>query len=415
MKRPPRVSVVVVSRDRPAELKLCLTALGQLVDADYEIICVTNLAGIEAISELGLEDRIKLVPFEEANISAARNAGIAAAAGEIVAFIDDDAVPEPTWLFHLAMPFEDPDVEAAGGFVRGRNGISFQWKARDIRTDGQSEPLAVDEHQPTLLTPPLGRGVKTEGTNMAVRRDVLAEIGGFDPAFLFYLDESDLNLRLSKRRTKTAIVPLAQVHHGFAPSRLRRPDRAPKDLTQIGASFAVFLRKHHDESLWSASWTDFQAEQRKRCLSHMVAGRLDPVEVTRLMASLRAGWAKGFRRHISSLSKIPKAAQGFKPFERMGATGWHRTVAGSPIAARRLVSEAKQAVAQGDVATVMRFSATGLYHRVRFHPDGYWLQTGGRWGKSDRSDSFLQMISMKSRISREEQRISGIRFLESEQ
>ncbi|MCB2152739.1 MAG: glycosyltransferase, partial [Rhodobacteraceae bacterium] len=59
----------------------------------------------------------------------ARNLGLAAAAGEIVAFIDDDAVPEPRWLARLTAPFADPGIAAAGGFVVGRNGISFQWRA----------------------------------------------------------------------------------------------------------------------------------------------------------------------------------------------------------------------------------------------------------------------------------------------
>jgi len=60
---------------------------------------------------------------------------------------------------------------------------------------------------------------------MAVRRSVLADLGGFDPRFRFYLDETDLNLRLAARGLYTALVPLAQVHHGFHASARRRKDR----------------------------------------------------------------------------------------------------------------------------------------------------------------------------------------------
>ena len=68
-----------------------------------------------------------VIPCDEANICPRRaTAASQAAAGEIVAFIDDDAVPEPTWLNHLVAPFGRFDVAAAGGFVRARNGISWR-------------------------------------------------------------------------------------------------------------------------------------------------------------------------------------------------------------------------------------------------------------------------------------------------
>ena len=157
---------------------------------------------------------MKSVEFGEANISRARNLGIAEAAGEIVAFIDDDAVPEPTWLQFLVAGFSEADVAAAGGFVRGRNGISFQWKARSVDCFGEAAPLDVPENKISIFTAQNGRAIKTEGTNMAVRRDVIAKMGGFDPAYRFYLDETDLNFRMMRAGYRTAIAPLAQVHHG---------------------------------------------------------------------------------------------------------------------------------------------------------------------------------------------------------
>jgi GT2 family glycosyltransferase len=64
--------------------------------------------------------------------------------------------------------------------------------------------------------------VKTEGTNCAFRRDVLAGLGGFDPAFRYFLDETDVNLRLAEAGARTVIVPRALVHHGSAASRSGR-------------------------------------------------------------------------------------------------------------------------------------------------------------------------------------------------
>ena len=81
--------------------------------------------------------------------------------------------------------------------------------------------------------------MKNEGTNMAVRRNVLVDLEGFDPADHFYLEETDLNMRLVAANHLTAIAPLARLHHGFAQSIRRHGDRVPRDLFDLGASWAV--------------------------------------------------------------------------------------------------------------------------------------------------------------------------------
>ena len=127
-----------------------------------------------------------------------------------------------------------------GCFVIGRNGISFQWKAWVLDRVGFTSKIDVDEENPTILTPPVGNAVKNEGTNMAARRSVLVDLEGFDPAYHFYLDETDLNMRLVVANHLTAIAPLARLHHGFAQSIRRHGDRVPRDLFDLGASWAVF-------------------------------------------------------------------------------------------------------------------------------------------------------------------------------
>ena len=77
-------------------------------------------------------------------------------------------------------------------------------------------------------------------------------------------------------------MPLAQVHHGFAPSARRRDDRVPRDLFEIGASLAVYLRKH-DGNL--AAFPLERTAQRHRLLSHMVAGRLLPSDVAKILTT----------------------------------------------------------------------------------------------------------------------------------
>lgn len=406
MTRP--VSIVVVSRHRPAALRRCLSGIAQLDYPEVEVIVVTCPAGQGAAMALPFADRLKMVPFDEANISLARNLGIAQAAGEIVAFIDDDAVPEPMWLHHLCAPFDTEEVAATGGFVIGRNGISLQWGARSVDRTGDASPLDVSDSHATVLHPTDERAIKTEGTNMAVRRDVLAAMGGFDPVFRFYLDETDLNLRLARAGHATALVPLARVHHGFAESARRAPDRTPRDLTEIAASQRAFLRKHCPRSARDAAWDSFRQGQRLRLLRLMQRGPLDPLDVTRLMRGLDRGGRLGAERPLDPLPALPHAASGFRPVPtRPGAQ--RIVLSGRPWQARALRDEAARRVAEGHIVSLFLFSPTARPHRVTFSPTGVWEQTGGLCGRSDRNGPALRYWRFDARCTAEYQRVAKFR------
>ncbi len=401
MTRPP-VSVVVVSRDRPEALARCLLGLLQVQYTPFEIVVVADAAGLTAVARWA--EQIKVVPFDRPNISEARNLGISHAAGDIVAFIDDDAVPEPSWLTHLVAPFEQANVAAAGGFVRGRNGISFQWRARSVDETGATAPLEVHPEQSTVLIPKGRRATKTEGTNMAVRRDVLCALEGFDPAFAFFLDETDLNLRLARAGYATAIVPMAEVHHGFAASPRRRADRTPRDLFDIGASWAVFQRKYMDQADWADHWRTIRHAQKVRCVSHMVAGRLVPGDVGRLMRRLDAGYTEGSLRARGGAQVLDTAIASFKPISATPRTSI--LIAGRFWQRKKLRAEAVKRVANGETVTLILLSHTTLFHHVRFHKDGYWEQRGGLFGRSDRADPLFALWRFSKRVARERRRIA---------
>ncbi|MDX5403373.1 MAG: glycosyltransferase [Rhodobacterales bacterium] len=405
----PQVSVVIVSRHRADALKLCLTAVSRLSYPEYEVIVVADPDGLRTVEELPFSTLIKTVPFDEANISAARNRGIAQAAGEIVAFLDDDSVPETRWLDHLAAAFDDPAVAAAGGYVLGRNGITPQWQSRVVDQSGEARNLSLHPRNVTILTPPEGQAVKTEGTNMALRRDVLSRIGGFDPAFRFYLDETDVNMRLAQAGHATALVPLALVHHGYAASATRRADRAVRDLRQIAASTVVFLRKHCPASRHAQILTRSFEQQRKRILTQMVSGLLEPRDIRRLLRSWNEGEEDGRARLLTEPVALPPAQGEFMPFRSLH-WGDTRVIAGHRAQAARLRAQAAQAAQEGRNVSLFLFSYTTLYHRVRFHPDGYWEQTGGVWGRSDRSDPMFRGWSISKRVEHELARIGASRF-----
>ena len=402
------VSVIVVSRGRAADLPLCLLGISQIDYPSFEVVLVADADGIASARELPFFDDLKVVQFDEANISAARNLGIGEAAGDIVAFIDDDAVPEPSWLNYLTAGFSQPDVAAVGGFVIGRNGISFQWKARSVDCLGVATALAVDETKTTVLSPQNGHAIKTEGTNMALRREVIAQMGGFDPAFRFYLDETDVNFRLAELGYQTAIAPLAQVHHGYKASETRRKDRVPTDLFEIGASLCVYLRKHAPLAMHDPRLAQAGSEERERALRHMVTGALEPRDVRRLLDSFDKGVAAGRERALPALGELSHARAGFKAIPKRYA-GDHYVAAGRWRARKPLIEGAESRVRSGQRASVFVFSWTARPHKVRFTKSGVWVQSGGLFGRSLRQGPRVRIFTPGQRLTLELKRLSKLR------
>ena len=396
----PPASVIIVSRHRAAALRRCLLGLSQQDHPNFEVIVVADPTGIAAAQTLG--QPLKVLPFDEANISAARNLGLRHAAGEIVAFIDDDAVAEPTWLSRLCAGFETPQVVAATGFVRGRNGISYQWQACEVDATGIDHPLPPEARQ---YAGTRHRAVKTQGTNCAFRRSALAAIGGFDPAFRFYLDEADVNLRLATHGL-TAVVPDAQVHHGYAASARRRADRVPLSLHEIAASIAVFLRRHAPDVLELDSIPAIAA-QEVRIAQLLWHRQVTATEAGRLSASLAEGWDEGMRRDLGALPALP-GADGFTP---MAGTGPRRgrVLTGRIWQRSDLLAVAAKAVARGEITTVICLGPTLRAHRMQFTDQGYWLQSGGLFGWSVRQGPRVRLKWFRARIAEEISRIGNYR------
>ncbi|MBB97359.1 MAG: glycosyl transferase [Rhodobacteraceae bacterium] len=407
------VSVVIVSRDRPEALARCLLGVSQLRYSNFEVIVVADKAGMARLWSMPEAAHAKLVRYDEPNISHARNLGIVESSGEVIAFIDDDAVPEPSWLSHLIPPFLSDHVTAAGGFVLGRNGISYQWTAQSVDLTGQAEAIRVDPDRVTLLSPNDDRGIKTQGTNMAVRRSWLASEGGFDPGFHYYLDETDVNLRLAEMGCLTAVVPQALVHHGYAANAVRTADRVPRDLFEIGASWAVFLDKHCPPDWRTRALNRARRTERLRALRHMVAGTLEPRDVRRLMKGFEAGVEEGRARAHRRMAALPEPETDFRRYPAQ-LDPPSVVVSGRSWQARTRQAESLTERQAGRVVTEIILSPTAWRHKVSYGPDGIWHQRGGLFGKSDRGDSSFRMWRFARRVSREADRVRSARLIRRE-
>jgi GT2 family glycosyltransferase len=197
----PRVSVVVCTYNGSATLANCLDGLRNLDYPDYEVIVVSD-GSTDAVPQIASEYDVRLMETENRGLGSARNTGLRAATGEIVAYTDDDTRPDVDWLKYLAHTFTTTDYVAVGGpnpvpaYARGVE----QCVAN--APGGPTHVLLTDrdaEHIP--------------GCNMAFRKSALEAVGGFDPQFRVAGDDVDICWRLLDRGSKLGFNPGAVVWH----------------------------------------------------------------------------------------------------------------------------------------------------------------------------------------------------------
>jgi GT2 family glycosyltransferase len=197
----PRISVIVCSYNGQRTLRDCFEGLLKLEYPNYEVILV-NDGSTDMTAAIGQEYGIRVITTENHGLSKARNIGLDAATGEIVAYIDDDAHPDPHWLTYLAATFMNGEYAGVGGpnIAPPDDGPIAECVAN--APGGPIHVLLSDqeaEHIP--------------GCNMAFRKSCLQAIGGFDPLFRIAGDDVDVCWRLQQRGWKLGFSPAAMVWH----------------------------------------------------------------------------------------------------------------------------------------------------------------------------------------------------------
>ncbi|MCF6273159.1 MAG: glycosyltransferase [Rhodobacteraceae bacterium] len=403
----PDISVIVVSRDRPQELVKMLSCLRFQDISGFEVIVVTNTPG--ALEDTAAPRPLRLFDCDEANISVARNVGLAAAKGRYIAFCDDDALPDPSWLRHLLAPFKDPKIGGTGGYTRGRNGISLQWGAVETDTVGVAQPLDIPKDSaPVIFLPSAERAPVMIGTNCAFRASALQQIGGFDPAFAYYLDDSDVSLRLSQAGWHLAIVPRAQVHHGFAAGPYRAQNRVPKTLQPHGRSKAVFCRKYAKKQALEPALAAFRQLQFKRLEKQMLAGLMEPDTLPQLIKSLEKGFSEG--RKMAVLAPKPKGQPDTEsPPVFSTKTTPHILLVGRK-SDKAWMDRLGHTLSEAQImVTGLTLSRSAAFMQVSFSRRGFWRHRGGQFGKTLRSDPVFRWFSRKQKAGAEQEWLKTIR------
>jgi GT2 family glycosyltransferase len=234
-----QVSVVVPTYNRKHLLLALLDSLRSqtIAPETFEIIVVCD-GGTDGTSEevagLAANDaRIHLIQQQQGGPAAARNAGARAAKGQFIAFTDDDCVASPHWLEKLIEPFAGPETVA----VQGKT-------ITDLALVGPLTHQVVNESQSYVMPT----------CNVAYRRDLFVQMGGFDERFLFLNEDVDLGWRF-ETTGRISFAPDALIIH---PPRKETFSKKARWVRFLESEFLLFYkdpvkyRKHRGLSPW---WT----------------------------------------------------------------------------------------------------------------------------------------------------------------
>jgi GT2 family glycosyltransferase len=296
-------SIVICTHDRGAlAARATRAAHAQARACDAELLVVDNASSettacalAELPAELGAGVRVVREPT--LGLSAARNRGLREAAGRVVAFLDDDAVPHAGWLAALLAGYTQPDVVCVGGPVR----------------------LAFPDTPPAWLTPPLlaaysafdlgpeprrlryRRDDYPYGANISFLAQAARAAGGFSPTvgkrgqLALVHDETDLCYRLDHAGGEIHYAPGAIVDHHVLPERL-----SPRWLLERhalgGRSAATFVLRNRPvtSALWRVWW------RYGRALARLPYRLGEPVDPRRLAGECERREALGYLRGLAA-------------------------------------------------------------------------------------------------------------------
>jgi len=225
----PFVSVVVITFNRSKLISPCLESLGkQTYPKDrYEVIVVDD-GSTDDTAQIAEAHGVKVVRHaKNRGTPIARNTGLAAVKGEIIAYIDDDAVADPEWLHYLLRPFEDPKVTATGGQTFAYKTEYLAERYLSATGYGNPAPLAFGTSKNPLwrffiylkdMFVPISIATEpTEvqavfGLNCAFHISALRTIGGFDERMAF-AEDSEISTRLREQGARIIFEPQAIIHH----------------------------------------------------------------------------------------------------------------------------------------------------------------------------------------------------------
>jgi glycosyltransferase involved in cell wall biosynthesis len=317
-----KASIIICTYNRS---KLLKETIQSIQDQDfprdqYEIIVVDNNSSDDTekvVKDLASSSQVRIEYVFEGRqgLSHARNAGIRKAGGEIVAFTDDDAEADKSWLRELVAAFDSPEVGAAGGPIRP----VWPFEKPEWITENWLGYFTVSDFPEARETGEFRNPNYPWGANMAFRQSILKETDLFPPALgrigdcLLSNEELRLFRSIEEMGHRIVLAPDAVVHHKIPPERVRKLWLYHRTYWQ-GRSEAILDQQSgkcihvSDLFIWDALEGDIECGRRfnKRlidrllpasisyCTTIKLADMISEIKVLRLSSQNR----KDLRQHI---------------------------------------------------------------------------------------------------------------------
>ena len=204
----PLVSVVIAVKDRRKLIARCLEGLRHQHLGDFEVIVVDNGSTdgtLELLHRWAADAPFPMtVSTDLGSLGRVRNAGVALARGEVLAFVDSDCVPAPDWLDRGVSPFLGPDGERLG-VVQGR---TLPDPATPRGSWDATQELTSFTH-------------RYEACNLFYRREALVAAGGFDESIGFFGEDTAAGWAVRRGGWDERFAPDAVVHHAVTSPGIR--------------------------------------------------------------------------------------------------------------------------------------------------------------------------------------------------
>jgi GT2 family glycosyltransferase len=246
------VSVIICTYNRGQYLARCLESIKKQTYQNYEIIVVNGPSVDDTEKILQKFEDIKIINQKKLNgLSFARNLGIGASKGDIIAFIDDDSIADKDWINFLIKGYTDFFIGGVGGLVLSPDKIKVQFD------NGVINKCGIPYH-----IRPAGKKIENDefqifmGTNCSFRKSVICEVGGFDPYFRYYHDESELCVRIIKAGFKLVYIRESYVIHEMAEGHNRK-STFELNWTEIVKNVLFFTMKNFSNDLRSYTTRPF--------------------------------------------------------------------------------------------------------------------------------------------------------------
>jgi len=237
----PSISVVICAYNAAETLDECLSHTCRLDYPNLEILVIDDGSTDSTADIARKHHRARLVTIPHGGLSVARNAGMAEATGDLIAYLDSDAYPAQEWPYYLVLGMDAPMVGGAGG------------PNVPPRSDPRgAQQVAQAPGGPVHVLTADDRAEHVPGCNMAFWKPVLEEVGGFDPIYTAAGDDVDVCWKVLDRGYEIGFHPAALVWHH------RRPGfrRYLRQQIGYGRAEALVAARHPDRfnPLGSARW-----------------------------------------------------------------------------------------------------------------------------------------------------------------